>query len=295
VGLFLAVILLANRLYLSGWLRMQSSGAAAQDIGEQPGLFGGSSLDFLLGYKDWLLRIRDPRMLATMFTAIVLAGFVLFMLLKPNEDGSSLFGLSDVLEGDGVNLLSPGVIIAGLIYFAGYMAFLRISVTALSIERSSFYILKTAPVSASQLLRAKTFGIYLPYAAIATVGMLLGMFLVKFSLIWMPYGLLVLLIMGYGLLSFLVSLGFLYPKFDWDDPRRMSNRKTSIPSLIGTFIYSIVAIFLAETTYFFAGATPSLAIPIVIMGLALLAGGTWFFVQWSTNRVEKAWPGIGAE
>ena len=295
VGLFLVVILLTDRLYLSGWLRMQSSGAVTQDIGEHPGVFGRNSLDFILGYKDWLLRIRDPRMLATLFTAIVLAGLVVFMMLRPADDGSTLFGLSEELEGDGVNPLSTGVIISGLIYLVGYLAFLRLALTSLSIERSAFYILKTAPISASQLLRAKTFGVYLPYATLATIAMFVSLFIMKFSLIWMPYGLLVLLIMGYGLFSFLVSLGFLYPKFDWEDPRRMSNRKTSIPSLIGSFIYSITAIFIAMATYFVANETPSLAVPAVIMGLTLLAGGTWFFVQWCTNRVEKAWPRIGAD
>ncbi len=294
VGLFLVVILLADRLYLSGWLRMQSSGAASQDIGEQPGVFGRNSLDFILGYKDWLLRIRDPRMLATLFTAVIMVGFALFIMLRPADDGSSLFGISEALEGDGVNLLSTGVIISGLIYFAGYLAFTRLAVTSLSIERSAFYILKTAPISASQLLRAKTFGIFLPYAALATISMFVTLFVMKFSLIWMPFGLLVLLIMGYGLFSFLVSLGFLYPNFDWEDPRRMSNRKSSIPSLVGSFGYSIVAIIIVMATYLVANETPSLAIPAVIMGLALLAGGTWFFVQWCTNRVEKAWPRIGA-
>jgi hypothetical protein len=295
VGLFLVVIFLANSLFLSGWLRMQSAGSVAQDIGEHPGVFGRSSLDFILGYKDWLLRIRDARMLATLFTAIILSGFILFMLLRPADDGSTLFGLSEDLQGDGINFLSTGVIVSGLIYFVGYMAFQRLAITSLSIERSAFYILKAAPISASQLLRAKTFGVYLPYAALATIAMLVTLFIMKFSLIWMPYGLLVLLIMGYGLLSFLVSLGFLYPKFDWDDPRRMSNRKTSLPALVGTTVYSIVAIIVAVGIFSIANSSPSLAIPIVIMGLALLAGGTWFFVQWSTNRVEVAWPRIGSD
>ena len=294
VGLFLVVILLADRFYLSGWLRMQSSGAAAQDIGEQPGVFGRNSLDFILGYKDWLLRIRDPRMLATLFTSIVLVGFALFMILRPGDDGSTLMGLSEDLEGDGVNPLSKGVMISGLIYFVGWMAFSNLAVTSLSIERSAFYILKTAPISASTLLRAKTFGVYLPYAVLSTIAMLVTLFIMKFSLIWMPFGLLVLLIMGYGLFSYLVSLGFLYPRFDWEDPRRMSNRKSAIPSLVGSFSYSIVAIIVVMATYLVANETPSLAIPAVIMGLSLLAGGTWFFVQWCTNRVEKAWPRIGA-
>lgn len=294
VGLFLVVILMANRFYLSGWLRMQSSGAAAQDISERPGVFGRNSIDFILGYKDWLLRIRDPRMLATLFTAIFMAGFFLFIILRPGDDGSTLMSLSEVLERDGVNPLSKGVIVSGLIYFVGYMAFSRLALTALSIERSAFYILKTAPLSASQLLRAKTFGIYLPYATLVTMSMIVLLFIMKFSLLWMPYGLLVVLIMGYGLFSFLVSLGFLYPKLDWEDPRRMTNRKAGIPSLVGPLAYSIIAIIIAMATYITANEIPSLAMPVVIMGLALLAGGTWFFVQWCTNRVEAAWPGIGS-
>jgi thiol:disulfide interchange protein len=75
----------------------------------------------------------------------------------------------------------------------------------------------------------------------------------------------------------------------------MTNRKTGMPALIGVFTYSIVGVLLAETIYLSASVVTSAAIPIVVLGLSVLAGGTWFFVQWSTNRVEKAWPRIGAE
>ncbi len=60
VGLFLATIFMADRLYLSGWLRMQSSGAGSQGLEDEPGIFGGDSLDLILGYKDWLLRVARP-------------------------------------------------------------------------------------------------------------------------------------------------------------------------------------------------------------------------------------------
>jgi hypothetical protein len=206
VGLFLVTILLTNRLYLSGWQRMQSSGAVAQDIGEQPGVFGRNSLDFILGYKDRLLRIRDPRMLATLFTTIAVSGFMIFMILRPGEDGSTVKTLvndPDMAVGE-IQILSAGIVVSGLIYFVGYLLFYQLAVTSLSIERSAFYILKAAPISASQLMRSKTFGIYI-----------------------------------------------------------------------------------------FALSTPALAIPIVIMGLALLAGGTLFFVHSRTNLVEEAWPSIG--
>ena len=118
--------------------------------------------------------------------------------------------------------------------------------------------------------------------------------IVEFSLLWAPFGWLVLMIMGYGLLAFLVSVGFQYPNLEWDDPRRMSNRKAGLPMLIGSFLYSLVGIVVAVATYALANGQPSFAIPIVIMGLAILAGGTWFFVHTRVNTVEAVWPQIGA-
>jgi len=292
VGLFLVTIFLANRLFATGWLRMQSVGAAMEDIHERPGLFGRNSLDFMLGFKDWLLRIRDPRLLATLFTSLIMAGFMVLMLLRPQEDGSSLFAITADSE---IDLLSAGVMVSGLIYFLGWLAFYNLALTALSIERKSFYILKTAPISASQLFRAKTFGIFIPYAIFATVALIIMLVVMKLSFIWTPFGWVTLMIMGYGLYSFIVSIGFLYSNLDWEDPRRMRNRKATLPSLIGTFGYSLITIAVAISTYFFAQSEPTLSIPIMIFGLALLVGGTWFFVHWCTNRVEKAWVQIGAD
>jgi hypothetical protein len=295
LGFFLVTIFLANRLFLSGWLRMQGSGTAAQEIEERPGVFGRSSLDFILAYKDWLLRIRDPRLLATLFTSVVFALIAVFFLLRPGDDGSSLLSPSDqVAEGE-LDLFSTGVVICGVLYFLGWMLFNQLAATSLSIERQAFYILKVAPISASQLLRSKTFGIFAPYAIIISIGMAVGLFILNFSLLWAPYGWLVLMIMGYGLLAFLVSVGFLYPNLEWDDPRRMSNRKATMPVLIGSFLYSLVGVFVALATYALAHGQQAYAVPIVIMGLALLAGGTWLFVHTRANKVEAAWARIGTE
>lgn len=296
VGFFLVTIFLANRLYLSGWLRMQSSGSVTQDIGERRGVFGGNSLNVILAYKDWLLRIRDPRLLATLFSNFVLSLLAVFFLLRRGDDGSSLLTLADrEAADDGVDLLSAGIVICGVLYFLGWMLFTRLATTSLSIERQAFYILKTAPVSASQLMRSKTFSIFLPYSVVVTIGLAAGIIYSKFSLLWLPYGWLVLLIMGYGLFGYLVSLGFLYPNFDWEDPRRMATRKAGLPSLIGSALYSIVGIVVAVGTYILAHEAASLAVPVVIMGLSLLAGGVWFFVNWRIKRVEAAWPFIGTE
>ena len=40
-------------------------------------------------------------------------------------------------------------------------------------------------------------------------------------------------------------------------------------------------------------ATPVPAVVAVLLGLSLLAGGTWFFVSWRVQRVEAVWPMLG--
>ncbi len=295
VGLFLVTILLANRLFLTGWLRMQSSGTVARDIEARPGVFGRNSLDFVLGYKDWLLRIRDPRQLATMFSSTFVAGLILFLILRPGDDGGRILSIADDpgTADVGLDILSRGVVVSGLIYFAGWLIFQRMALASLSVERRAIYILRTAPLSASQLMRSKTMGIFLPYAILTTIALLAALFILKISLVWTPYAWMVLLIMGYGSYSYLVSLGFIYPNFEWDDPRRMVNRKASLPAIVGAATYSVLTIIIAATTFLFALNLTTLAIPIVILGLALMAGETWFFVNWCSNRVEVAWPTIG--
>jgi hypothetical protein len=42
---------------------------------------------------------------------------------------------------------------------------------------------------------------------------------------------LLLAIMRYGLYSYLVSLGFIYPRLDWDDPRRIRRVEAAWPGI----------------------------------------------------------------
>jgi hypothetical protein len=130
---------------------------------------------------------------------------------------------------------------------------------------------------------------------LCTIALAVFWIALKFSLLWTPYAWMVLMIMGYGLYSYLVSLSFLYPKSDWDDPPRMRDRRSGLPALIGSAVYSFLVILLAAITYIVAHGLAAWAIPIVVMGLAMMAGVTWFFVHWSTNRIEAAWPRIGTD
>ena len=84
------------------------------------------------------------------------------------------------------------------------------AINSLAMEGKAFYILKAAPIGPGQVLRAKSFSVYVPYAFVATVLLVAAYFLVGFSLAWTPYAWLCLLIIGYGLLTFSTAMGFVY-------------------------------------------------------------------------------------
>lgn len=294
VGLFAATMLLADRLYLPGWLRMQSSGAHAQALTDEAGIFGGGSLDLILGYKDWLLRVRDARLMAAMFSGILITVVMLVFFLRPGADGS-LFELAEAFQGNGFVgvMFARGVLISGIIYFVAWSLFSRVASSALSIERGAVYILKSAPMHPAQLMRAKVLGVLVPFMLVVTVLLGTATVLLGLDLLWVLYAWLVLLIMGFGMIAFVVSLDFVFPKLDWDDPRKMTNRKAALPSLVGTVVYSVLAMLVALAAFVVGVGTAVPAIATALLGLAVLAGGTWFFVSWRMRRVEAAWPMLG--
>ncbi len=219
------------------------------------------------------------------------------MVLRPQDDGGNLFSLADEFADNGIlaAIFGRGVVMSGFTYFIAWMSFSRVARSALSIERGAVYILKSAPVSPSRILRAKVLGVLIPFMLLVSLLLIGGLFVMDYSVLWMPYAWSVMLIMGFGMISFAVSLDFVHPNLDWEDPRKMTNRKTAWPSAIGTVLYNGIAIIVAVATFALAVSYPLLAIPIVLFGLGLLAGGTWFFIGWRLRRVEAAWPYVGME
>jgi ABC-2 type transport system permease protein len=293
VGLFAFTVLVSDRLYLSGWLRMQGSGVRRQGFKERAGLLGGSSLDASLAYKDWLLRLRNPRQLASLFSGIVFAFVLAFLLLRPQE-GESLLTISqsnDIPAEIGwlTAALSPGVVASSVILFIGWSTFGQPAIASLALEQGSFYVLKTAPISPRQALRGKILGVVAPYAVLVTLLLATSWSVLRFSLGWTPYAWLCLLIIGYGLLTFATAVGFVYPRLDWEDPRRMTTGRARLTNLIGSVIYSLVAGLLALMPYVLALWLPSLSLLFVTVGLAVLLAVTWILVRASDRWVERVW------
>lgn len=297
LGLYIVTVLLADRLYLSGWLRMQGSGARRQGFEERRGVFGGDSLAATLATKDWLLRLRDSRQIATLFSGIVLATVFAFVLLR-NQEGGSLLNISQAADIPPqvswlTAFMSRGVILSGMVLVVAWSTVSNAALSALALEQDSFYILKAAPISPRQVYQGKLLGLVAAYVAVATVLLSASWVLARFSLVWTVYAWLCLMIIGYGLLAFSVALGCVYPKLDWEDPRRMTTGRARLYNMMGSVLFGLMAALIALAPFVLAAMAPAGTLFYVLVGLLVLLAITWGLVRWSMRQVEQAWPALG--
>lgn len=296
-GFFVALILTADRLYLSGWLKTQSAGTKRRGLEDGRGFPGGGSLPATIGYKDWLLRIRDPRQLVNLLgsglIAIVVGGLAIF-----RGDGGDQNLMAAVSQGDldapgifgffaaGV---SPGFIMAGWALFVGYVLLSTTASNALALEGGSFPILKAAPVRPRDVWAAKVWSVLLPYAAIFAIVLAITWVVVRYDWRWLPYALAVGVVYGLGLITVNISAGFRFANLNWSDPRRMMTSSGGLLAFLLTLVYGIPAGLLAFLPFGLAQVWPAWSIPLALAGLALLAGGTWLWNIAMRRWAEQAW------
>lgn len=297
VGLFAAVVVLGDRMFLSGWLRTQSAGSKRRGLDERDGVFGGRSLAVSLGLKDWLLRVRDPRQLVSLLgssvIAIVVSGLAIF-----NNNGSdqSLMAASasGQLQAPG-NLailtaaFQPGVIMGGWVLFAAYVMTSTAAQNALPLERRAFALLKAAPLRPREVWAAKAWSVIIPTAVIFALLMAAARVLVPFSISWIPYALLAGLLICAALTMLSVSIGFRFANLDWEDPRRMTTAGGGWVSLLLTLVYGIPAALVTLLPFGLAQIWPQWSVVLMGVGLLLLALGTWVWARFMRGWAEKAW------
>jgi ABC-2 type transport system permease protein len=291
-GLFFGTLLLAKRIYLTSWLRMQGSGITRSGYVEEAGIFGSSSTEAGIASKDWLLRLRDPRQMAGLVSGLIFALFFSFIMLRPGSD-EGLMAMSENQVGNMLDVVfSPGVVVSGIILYAGWVTFQRAALTSLSIEGRSFYILKAAPLAPQTVFRSKVLGLVFPYALFSLLLLIAAWFFMRFSVLWIPYAWFCLLIIGYGMITISTTMGFLYPRLDWDDPRRMTSAQASWRNLAAVLVYGLISLFIALLSFVAASIFPRYALLCVLLGLVFLAGMAWLVERWSVRRVSKKWSHI---
>jgi hypothetical protein len=297
VGLFTGVILLGDRMYLSGWLKTQSAGGKRRGLDERDSVFGGRSLALALGIKDWLLRIRDPRQLVNLLGGGVIAIVVTALAIFNNNGGQGSmldFAASGSLQAPGnwaalTAVFQPGVIMGAWAVFAGYLMLSNSALAALPIERRSFSLLKAAPLQPRDVYNAKLWAVVVPSGIIFVLFLLLSRVMVPFSLAWLPYAIIAGLLITAALQMINVSAGFRFANLDWEDPRRMTTSGGGWVGLLLSLVYGVPAMIITLAPFSLAFIWPQLTIPLMLAGLAILTLGTWLWLRLMTSWAERAW------
>lgn len=304
LGLFVFTVWISDKLYLSGWLRMQGISAKRRGLAEDRGRLSNGSLTNSVAIKDWLMRIRDPRQLVSLIgggvVAAVVGGLAIFRGSGGNDTGllqaSQSGDLAAAIPFDFVGaLFSPGIIMAGAVLFIGYAVFSQLALTSLALEGQSYVVLKSAPVTGRDVWWAKSWGAWLPYALTMTLLLIVAWLVVGFNLAWTVYAWLIMLIIGVGLIAVNTTVGFRYANLEWTDTRRMTTGGGGLYSFLLSTVYSLVIGLTAVVFFVLAAAYPSWAIPAAVVGVvvaaALTALWTWVMGNWADN----VWKRIGEQ
>lgn len=226
-GLFAAIVWLADTLYASGWVRMQSSGSAnrSKQMAEKAarsGLLGSAPASFALALKDWRVIPRDLRNFAQFLAPLFLLPVVYINLLGGGGSRSfnALAQANNFAEGR-VNF-SNAFAAAGVLTVT-FLIFNRIASTGISMEGKSWWLLKTAPLAGWELLAGKFLAALMPFTVIGTT-LMIGMAIWRgFSVPGALYGWLGMMVIGSGMMAVDVGLAVPWANLTWDDPRRMSS------------------------------------------------------------------------
>jgi ABC-2 type transport system permease protein len=239
---FLFALATAERWYYTGWARMQVVSRRkkplridrhAGDSGttHPNGLSNVSSFRGLkrlltapvwgILWKDFLLLRRDLRNLSQLISPLIFG--VIYSVIFLRASGQPPAGQGEAPDWFTTtfrNLMSYGNILMAL--FVGWWLLARLSGMAFSSEGRNYWMLKSAPVRASQMLTAKFLVAFLPTLVLGVFFLAGISILQKISLGGFLYSLLAVAMCLAGMNGILLAFGALGANFKWEDPRKMS-------------------------------------------------------------------------
>lgn len=261
----------AERLYYSGWAGMQvqhtrkrAAHAPRREATRPLAGFGGRFLPSAVGAiiaKDWAVLRRDLRHLSQLVTPLILGAVYALMLVRGGGAASSGQGNAPAWLMQAMqSALSYGSIAISL--FVGWTLLSRLAAMGFSQEGRNYWLLKSAPVSANQLLASKFLAAYLPALALSGIFVIVLAAVQRAGLATLWFSLVVVALCQAAVAGLYLAFGVLGANMDWDDPRKMISSSAGCLGVLLTGTAAVVALALF--------ALPSIGLSL--LGWPALAG-----------------------
>jgi hypothetical protein len=128
--------------------------------------------------------------------------------------------------------------------FIGWSLLSRLALMSFSQERSSYWLLKTAPVSSGQLLLAKFITAYLPPLVMGSGFLLVVSLLQHASLVTLLFGLALIVFSLAGAVGVNLAFGVAGVNFTWQNPRQMMRGTQGCLASLASMAYMLLIVLL---------------------------------------------------
>jgi ABC-2 type transport system permease protein len=222
--------------------------------------------------KDFFSLWRDPRNMGQLITPLIVGAVYGFVLLRSGAISSS--DQADIPPWLMQTISSAMIYVnIGISLLVGWSLISRLGMIGFSQEGKNYWMLKTAPVGALQLLAAKFLVAYLPGLAVGWLFMLIISLIRGASPAVLAFGLAVVALSIVGAVGINLAFGVTGVNLTWEDPRRMSSGLSGCFSALLSFIYmgAAAALFFGPPMLLAALGLPELAGQVI----GLLVGGAF--------------------
>ncbi|WP_425147042.1 putative ABC transporter permease subunit [Deinococcus sp.] len=289
--LALAATLLASYAYQAGWARaLDSSRLRLDPTPRRPGRVQKYAARLgpggLLAHKDLILTLRDPTQWSQLLVLVALAAVYLVSIrslpLPPIPGFRGLIGY--------FQLAFQGFVLAGV--------GVRLAFPALSTEGRGYWLLRTAPLGAAQIVRAKFLGL-LPLMIVLSLTLALSSaLLLNLGAATVLASVLVGLSSALVLTALGVGLGAALPRFTADNPAEIGFSPGGLLYIgLGLLCSLLLVALLARPVLLsvtLGPVYPGLSAYGTGWGLAGLVGllvftllGTWVPLWWGAARLDR--------
>lgn len=246
LGIFGVALTISERLYYSGWASMQArqqkkkAQKKAQAEVSKPWIALAERIVppeiRAIFVKDLLSLRRDLRNMSQLVTPLIFGIVYGILFLRnggqlPAGRGEAPRFFMEILK----NLSLYGNVAISL--FVGWMLVARLGMTAFSMEGKNYWLLKSAPISAGQMIASKFMVAYLPSLAMGWAFLLVISVFQRAAPLMILFTLLVIALCIAGNVGVNLTFGIVGANLKWEDPRQMQRGTTGCLGSLVTLLY----------------------------------------------------------